>query len=85
VVKTLLERKLIRILGKKEIPGRPLIYGTSRDFLEVFGLKDLSGLPSLKEFSDLQPEELEVQVGGVEEPYPAARETDESTFSEDRD
>lgn len=59
VVKTLLERKLIRILGKKEIPGRPLIYGTSRDFLEVFGLKDLSDLPSLKEFSELRSDLLE--------------------------
>lgn len=58
VVKTLLEKRLIRILGKKEVPGRPLIYGTSRDFLEFFGLKDLSDLPSLKEFSELTPDQL---------------------------
>jgi len=61
VVKTLLERKLLRILGKKEIPGRPLIYGTSRDFLELFGLKDLNDLPSLKEFSDLKAGMLEAE------------------------
>ena len=58
VVKTLLEKRFIRILGKKEVPGRPLIYGTSREFMEFFGLKDLSDLPSLKEFSELSPDQL---------------------------
>jgi segregation and condensation protein B len=53
VLKTLLEKKLVRILGKKDIPGRPLIYGTSKDFLEIFGLKDLKGLPTLKEIQAL--------------------------------
>ncbi len=53
VLKTLLEKKLIRILGKKDIPGRPLIYGTSREFLEAFNLKDLASLPTLKEVRDL--------------------------------
>lgn len=53
VLKTLLEKKLIRILGKKDIPGRPLIYGTSREFLEAFNLKDLASLPTLKEVQDL--------------------------------
>jgi len=56
VLKTLLERNLLRILGKKEVPGRPLIYGTSRYFLELFGLKDLNDLPTLKEFAALDPE-----------------------------
>ncbi len=49
IVRSLLERKLIRILGKKEIPGRPLIYGTTKRFLEVFNLRSLSDMPSLKE------------------------------------
>jgi len=53
VLRTLLERKLIRIIGKKDIPGRPLIYGTSKEFLEVFGLKDLKSLPTLKEIQAL--------------------------------
>ena len=53
VLKTLLDKRLVRILGKKDIPGRPMIYGTSRDFLELFGLNDLSGLPTLKEFDQL--------------------------------
>jgi segregation and condensation protein B len=59
VFKTLLEKQLIRILGKKDVPGRPLIYGTTREFLEFFGLLDLSALPTLKEFSELSPETLE--------------------------
>lgn len=53
VLRTLLEKRLIRILGKKDVPGRPLIYGTSKEFLEVFGLKDLKSLPTLKEIQAL--------------------------------
>jgi len=53
VLKTLLDKKLVRILGKKDIPGRPLIYGTSKEFLETFGLKNLKGLPTLKEIQAL--------------------------------
>jgi segregation and condensation protein B len=53
VLKTLLEKRLVRILGKKDIPGRPLIYGTSKEFLEVFGLKDLKSLPTLREIQAL--------------------------------
>jgi segregation and condensation protein B len=53
VIKTLLEKKLIKILGKKDIPGRPLIYGTTRYFLELFSLKDLKSLPTLREIEDL--------------------------------
>ncbi|MDI9570212.1 MAG: SMC-Scp complex subunit ScpB [Pseudomonadota bacterium] len=52
-LRTLLERGLIRILGRKDVPGKPMIYGTTRKFLEVFGLKDLAELPTLGEFKDL--------------------------------
>lgn len=55
VMKSLLEKKLLRIMGKKEVPGKPLIYGTSREFLELFGLKDLNALPTLKEIQELVP------------------------------
>ena len=54
VLKTLLDRKLIRILGKKDVPGKPMMYGTTQDFLQYFGLKDLSSLPTLKEFQELE-------------------------------
>lgn len=53
VLKSLLEKRLVRILGKKDIPGRPLIYGTTKEFLEIFGLKDLKSLPTLKEIQAL--------------------------------
>jgi segregation and condensation protein B len=53
VVKTLLERRLIKILGRKELPGRPLMYGTTKEFLQYFGLKDLTELPTLKEFAEI--------------------------------
>ena len=53
VLRMLLERKLIRVLGRKEIPGRPLIYATTKFFLELFDLKDLKDLPTLKEIEAL--------------------------------
>jgi segregation and condensation protein B len=52
-LRTLLERRLIRIMGRKDLPGRPMIYGTTREFLELFDLKDLNELPSLKDLTDL--------------------------------
>jgi len=52
-VSTLLERKLVRIAGRKEAPGRPLLYATSKEFLEVFGLRELTDLPTLKELGDI--------------------------------
>ncbi len=53
-LKMLLERKLIKIVGRKEVLGRPLLYGTTDYFLEVFELRNLSDLPDLKELEDLQ-------------------------------
>jgi segregation and condensation protein B len=49
VIETLIERRLIQIAGRKEAPGRPIMYTTTREFLELFGLKDLNGLPDLEE------------------------------------
>ena len=54
VLKLLLERDLVRILGKKDEPGRPILYGTTTQFLEFFGLKSLRDLPTLREFTDLE-------------------------------
>jgi segregation and condensation protein B len=57
VLKTLLDRALIRIIGKKEEVGRPLLYGTTPEFLRTFNLRDLSELPTLREFHELGAEE----------------------------
>ncbi|MBX7221814.1 MAG: SMC-Scp complex subunit ScpB [Blastocatellia bacterium] len=52
-IKTLLDRKLIVPKGRKECVGRPMLYGTSKDFLLQFGLKDLNGLPNIEDLEDL--------------------------------
>jgi len=59
VLRMLLERKLIRVLGRKEIPGRPLIYATTKQFLQVFDLKNLKDLPSPKEIEALGIESMD--------------------------
>ncbi len=56
VLKFLFEKGLVRVIGRKEEPGRPIIYGTSQTFLELFGLASLSDLPPLHEFSELWDE-----------------------------
>ncbi len=70
VVKTLLERRMIKILGRKEVPGRPLMYGTTKEFLQYFGLKDLTEMPTLKELSDVEildiPDLLEGEDGEIQ-------------------
>lgn len=67
VLRTLLERKLVRIVGRREEPGRPILYGTTKYFLQHFGLRDLSELPPLHEFKELgQPEQTDLPIG--EEP-----------------
>jgi len=53
VLRTLLEHKLVRIVGRQDVPGRPIVYGTSRQFLQRFGLRDLRDLPPLKEIKEL--------------------------------
>jgi len=53
ILKSLLDKKLVRIIGKKDIPGKPLIYGTTREFMETFNLKDLASLPTLREIEEL--------------------------------
>jgi segregation and condensation protein B len=58
VLKLLLERDLVKILGKKDEPGRPILYGTSSQFLEFFGLKSLKDLPTLREFTELNEDSM---------------------------
>lgn len=53
ILRTLMEKGLIKIAGRKTLPGRPLIYGTTKKFLEVFDLKDLQSLPKMREIKDL--------------------------------
>lgn len=71
-IKTLLERKLIEIRGRKKVIGRPILYGTTRDFLIHFGLNDLSELPSIEEFEELLATEHITEAALVSESYPEA-------------
>jgi len=57
-VKTLLEKKLVAIVGRKPAVGRPILYGTSREFLVHFGLKDLKDLPTLEEFAQMAGDQV---------------------------
>jgi segregation and condensation protein B len=58
VLQTLLERRLIRTLGRKKVVGKPILYGTTDEFLVHFGLNSLSDLPSLEDFPGVSPEEF---------------------------
>ena len=63
-MRSLLERRLVRIAGHREVPGRPLLYATSRRFLEVFGLARLEDLPTLRDLEEFAPEgALPTRVG----------------------
>ena len=73
VIKTLLEKRLIRITGRKEVVGRPMLYGTTKDFLLQFGLKDLAELPKIEEFAEVLGEEVDVEglKRAIEAPTPS--------------
>jgi segregation and condensation protein B len=71
-LKLLLERDLIRILGKKDEPGRPLLYGTTNHFLEFFNMKSLKDLPTLREFTELSDESRRVAEAELGEVLPDA-------------
>lgn len=81
VMKSLLDKNLIRITGRKKAPGRPCVYGTTRQFLEHFGLKSLEDLPKIEDFSalaekkelaDIEPEE-ENKAEVINEPQSTAK------------
>lgn len=77
VVKTLADRLLIKIAGRKDAPGRPILYGTTKEFLERFGLSSLSELPKLSEFTeaDIDLKEAEDGTGKIaQEDRPAGLE-----------
>ncbi len=63
VLHTLLEKGLIKVMGRKDLPGRPIVYGTAKAFLELFGLNTLSDLPTLKE---IQPPPAPVEISKEE-------------------
>ena len=81
VLRTLCERKLVRIVGRKDVPGRPIMYGTTKFFLEHFGLQDLSQLPPLREFKELGDSEQALLP--IEEESLVVVETSEPRYSDE--
>ena len=72
VVNTLMERSLIRAIGRKDVPGRPFLFGTTPEFLQLFNMKDLSELPTLKELDEItlpEPVGEGVLAEGVDEEH----------------
>ena len=68
IMRNLMERRLVKIVGKKDVPGKPMLYGTTPEFLQYFGLRDLSALPTLKEFQELEAgEEIMEEVARDED------------------
>ena len=68
ILRMLLDRRLVRVLGRREIPGRPLIYATTKQFLELFELKDLRDLPSPKEIEELGRPPLQTEAESPHDP-----------------
>ena len=87
VLKTLLEKRLIKIVGRKEVVGRPILYGTTKDFLLHFGLKDLTELPAIEEFAEVLGEEIDVAglKRAIEAPTAAAVELAEDSAEDTSD
>lgn len=90
-MKILLERGLVRHIGRREEPGRPLLYGTTSQFLEFFGLRNLRDLPLLREYTELSPEseatltdKLGEAEGGSEAPAATPDPATPSEGGEDR-
>jgi len=85
IIRTLLERDWIRVLGHKDVPGKPTLYGTTREFLDYFNLKTLDELPSLAEIKDIDQiyPELALEEEANNEPSETESTDDEVTDASD--
>lgn len=80
IIKTLLEREWVRVVGHKDVPGRPALYATTRQFLDYFNLKNLDELPTLAEIRDLDTMNEELALEGAD--TPPVPDTEESGVTE---
>jgi len=83
-LRSLVERKLVRIAGHREVPGRPMLYATTRRFLEVFGLKGLEDLPTLRDLEELGGDEMLAALAAGS-PGPGAAPAQQGDVPEDPD
>lgn len=72
IMRTILDRGWVRVVGHRDVPGRPAMYATTRDFLDYFGLKTLDQLPTLAEIRDLDSINVELEFGPMQETEAAA-------------
>jgi len=86
IMKTLQEREWVRIVGHRDVPGRPAMYGTTRQFLDYFNLKGLDDLPTLMELRDIDTINAELELGLPGEAMPGGhRDSGEDADSDDAD
>lgn len=78
IMRTLLERQWVRVVGHRDVPGRPAMYATTKDFLDYFNLQGLESLPSLADLKDLNDSNQELDLGDEQTETPAA-EQEQST------
>ena len=84
VMKSLTYKNLIRICGRKKVPGRPFVYGTTRQFLEYFGLKSLEELPKMEDFSTLAQNIKKSDIEPIEEKTAEEQNEPQETAQQDR-
>ena len=83
IVRTLLERDWVRVVGHRDVPGRPAMYGTTRQFLDYFNLKGLDDLPTLMELRDIDSINAELELALPGEGGEALPDADEAPLAED--
>jgi len=82
IMQTLTERNWVRVLGYKQVPGRPALYGTTKEFLDYFGLKDLKELPPLPEPRAQEEVDPQLKIQGMSEPEALAEPTADAEIPE---
>ncbi len=85
IMRTLVEREWVRIIGHRDVPGKPAMYATTKSFLDYFGLKKLDELPSLSEIRDLDVINAELDFGDADETKVPQKDLIESLESEEAD
>jgi segregation and condensation protein B len=82
IVKTLEEREWVRVVGHRDVPGKPALFGTTRTFLDYFGLKSLDQLPPLTELHDIPELEPQLQLEPLPSPAPSLESAEQAVPSE---
>lgn len=78
IVRTLLERNWVKVVGHRDVPGKPAMFGTTKEFLDYFGLKKLDDLPPLSELKDFEKLNIQLDLSDGEMPLDGAENADES-------